>query len=764
MICERSITFTIPGASGSPGVQVKVVEDNGSLVFTVDVLDDSTTTADLRGLFFKLNDPTKLAGLNLSANDGSVAELQGKAGKVLDLGNGANMNGAVKKKDGGFDVGLEFGTPGIGKDDIQTASFTLSNAAGDLTLDDIANTLFGARLTSVGEPGGARADSVKLTHVAPAAPDARDDAYSIFEDGADGLDDARSSASGIVFQVLANDTDADGDVLTITHVFGAAHGTLEIVDGDDADLLPGDAVLYTPVTDYAGFDGFTYCITDNNGGTDFAEVAIEVVAVADVPALGYEIIAGSTVNEIILRVTATQTDDDASEFIDRILLSVPGGLPAGSIVPGAVNPAGQPGEIVQDFVITLPLNQDTSFTIDITAWSEETSNGDQQSATTSVAIAYEYNRNDFDTTFFATDQSIWSTGDQFTFVDDRFLGIDESWNESVGDFAFAQTSGFLKTGFQSTLTFEGGEIDGEVPYDIFVDTNYNKATDVLVISSGASILPGGGFTTEGPEGSYTLDFIFQFFAQASAGLDLGALGSWDLIDISVGPFNVNQNILDLNSDDLTFTVNLPAGFSLTFAWPNIDTASDPTNVYNSSGASNNFFELNLDIDELITKILGLPVNPFAPGFDIGVAWGTLDIVDVDIGLGLNFLQQFAMAVNSLAGTITYEDGSSQAFVFGADITLADASTYDEDNDGVVEFELELDPQATLNNSTDLGFNFLWNFDLLKLSGGYDILVDSGSFSVGPALDLGGSIPIGDVEVFNSTFALDFASKDFAFAA
>ncbi len=759
MHCVRSIKFVIPGNGSAPDVEVYAEEGaGGTLNFTVTVLATPGLTADLRGLFFDVADDSKLAGLGHGGSGGKVTDFD--TVNVIDLGNGANMHGAAQP----FDVGLEFGTQGIGKDDIQTVSFTLSNAAGDLTLDDIAQVEFGARLTSVGGLGGKRADSAKLTTIAPAAPDANDDSYTIFEDGQSGLDDPSKVSEGVRFAVLNNDTDADGDTLTVTSVEGALNGTVLIVDGDDADSDPGDAVLYIPNLDFAGTDSFIYCITDNNGGTDFAEVFVTVEAVADVPLLSYEVFAGATVNEIILRVTATQNDADSSEFIDRILLSVDGGLPAGTIVPGSVNPGTEPDQIVQDFVITVPMDQDTSYTLDITAWSKETSNGDEQSATTSLDIVHEYNSNDLSGSFYATDQSMWETGDQFTFVDDRFLGIDESWDESGGGFVFGATTGHIKAGFQSTLTFEGGEIDAEVPFDIEVETNYNKTTDVLLISSSAAVAPnGGGFTTEGPEGTYQLDFIFQFLATLKAGLDFGDLGSWDIIDVTVGPWDESFNILDLDSDNLGFTLPLPAGFSINFAWPNIDTTSDAAHIYNSSGASNDFLQFMLDIDDFIFTILGLP-NPFDIGFDIGVAWGSIELADLDLGLGLNFLQQFEVQATGLAGTITYEDGSSEAFVFGNDILLTNASDYDVDNDGTVEFELALDPVATLENSTDLGFNFLWNFDLLKLTGGYDVVFDSGELNLGPLVDLGGSIPIADVEIFNDTFALDFASQDFIFNA
>src|ERR671916_551751 len=122
----RSITFTIPGSNGSPGVLIYSVEDAGSLVFTVDVIDTAAVTADLRGLFFDVNNPSKLAGLKW-AGSAPITELKAAQDSVIDLGHGANMQGARK---GGFDVGLEFGEEGIGKgklDGNEPVTFTLSN-------------------------------------------------------------------------------------------------------------------------------------------------------------------------------------------------------------------------------------------------------------------------------------------------------------------------------------------------------------------------------------------------------------------------------------------------------------------------------------------------------------------------------------------------------------------------------------------------------------------------------------------------------------
>ena len=62
MLCPRSITFMIPGLVG---LQVKAVEDGGSLLLTVDVLDTARMTGDLRGLFFHF-DEALLAGLSIA--------------------------------------------------------------------------------------------------------------------------------------------------------------------------------------------------------------------------------------------------------------------------------------------------------------------------------------------------------------------------------------------------------------------------------------------------------------------------------------------------------------------------------------------------------------------------------------------------------------------------------------------------------------------------------------------------------------------------
>lgn len=68
--------------------------------------------------------------------------------------------------------------------------------------------------------------------------------------------------------VLANDSDPDGDPITITNFTLPEHGTLELVDG---------IFIYTPEHNYVGPDSFTYTITDDYDGSDTATVTLNVI-------------------------------------------------------------------------------------------------------------------------------------------------------------------------------------------------------------------------------------------------------------------------------------------------------------------------------------------------------------------------------------------------------------------------------------------------------------------------------------------------------
>jgi RHS repeat-associated protein len=107
--------------------------------------------------------------------------------------------------------------------------------------------------------------TVHLSDVVNNPPVARCDKLPVQEDSIDNTLD-----------VLANDSDVDGDELLITSIASPPqHGTLKI----SAD---SKTLLYTPDPNYNGLDdGASYVVSDNKGGTATANVEIDVLPVND---------------------------------------------------------------------------------------------------------------------------------------------------------------------------------------------------------------------------------------------------------------------------------------------------------------------------------------------------------------------------------------------------------------------------------------------------------------------------------------------------
>jgi hypothetical protein len=74
--------------------------------------------------------------------------------------------------------------------------------------------------------------------------------------------------------LLANDSDANGDPLTITSVQNPAGGTVALGDS---------GVVFTPSPNFNGSGSFTYTVDDGGGGTATATVGVTVTSVDDPP-------------------------------------------------------------------------------------------------------------------------------------------------------------------------------------------------------------------------------------------------------------------------------------------------------------------------------------------------------------------------------------------------------------------------------------------------------------------------------------------------
>jgi hypothetical protein len=95
------------------------------------------------------------------------------------------------------------------------------------------------------------------------APVAADDSLTTAEDSQGQVD------------VLTNDSDVDGDTLSVIGSTNGAHGTVS--------CLPAGTCTYVPAANYAGADAFTYTVSDGNGGSDTGAVSVTVTPENDAP-------------------------------------------------------------------------------------------------------------------------------------------------------------------------------------------------------------------------------------------------------------------------------------------------------------------------------------------------------------------------------------------------------------------------------------------------------------------------------------------------
>ncbi|NEO70162.1 Ig-like domain-containing protein [Moorena sp. SIO3H5] len=86
--------------------------------------------------------------------------------------------------------------------------------------------------------------------------------------------------TSVTINALANDSDPDGDVLAVTSLNGQSINTGETVNTNNGSvtLLDNGQLEFTPDTDFTGNESFTYEVSDGNGGTDTADISVDVTA------------------------------------------------------------------------------------------------------------------------------------------------------------------------------------------------------------------------------------------------------------------------------------------------------------------------------------------------------------------------------------------------------------------------------------------------------------------------------------------------------
>ena len=293
-----TFTYTVTDADGATDtatVTINVTPVNDAPVDgdeTANVTEDTTLTVDATsGL---LANATDTEGDSLSITDYAIAGISGTqtVGSVVTI---PGVGGIQINADGSYSFAPVNNYTGA----VPVVTYTVSDGNG-----------------------GTDTSTLTLTMVpVNDAPDAVDNSYTTAEDTA-----LTIAAPG----VLGNDTDVDGDTLTVTTNTAPANGAV-LVNADGS-------LTYTPDVDFNGTDTFTYTISDGNGGTDTATVTINVGGTNDAPVDGDE--TANVTEDTTLTVdatsgllaNATDTEGDSLSITDYAIAGISGTQTVGSVV------------------------------------------------------------------------------------------------------------------------------------------------------------------------------------------------------------------------------------------------------------------------------------------------------------------------------------------------------------------------------------------------------------------------------------------------
>ena len=289
--------YLLASATFENAVNVLRINAGGTLTFVSAVVDDAAleisftytlTTAVVGGATYVYAAGLDDSGLSVFSLDaaGTLTNLQNVSDDAASRLSGAITLTAMTAN------GLQYLAVGGGENGV---TLFLIGGDGRLSLDqvidDSATTFMRneAHVASIVADGttylvttGFGDDGVSVFQLAPpaqnTAPVANPDFYSTAED---------TPVQFAVASLTANDTDADGDTITLTGAGPTQNGTF---------TSDGGIFTFTPNQDFVGDATFDYEISDGNGGTSVGRATITVSAVNDAPVVDLDPAAGGNDN------------------------------------------------------------------------------------------------------------------------------------------------------------------------------------------------------------------------------------------------------------------------------------------------------------------------------------------------------------------------------------------------------------------------------------------------------------------------------------
>lgn len=299
---DDTITYTISDGNGGTSSATVAVRVNG-------VADTPVVSAPLS------LETTDLAPIALSAIDASLVDLDGSESLSIQFDN--LPQGAVISNP---NTGVEETADANGRIVLagSVSGFFLQLPAGATENFELQVEVTATELDPVASEAERTATSqFSIDVTVQESPSAQDDVAETKED------------TSVQIPVISNDTDSDGDGLTVAATTDGTHGT--------AAIGPAGTVIYKPNADFSGEDSFTYTVVDPFGNSSTATVRVTVGGVADEPLLSVpdELTTIDRAAIDLSAIVADLVDIDGSE---SLIINL-GGLPPGSTV------TNEPGDI-----------------------------------------------------------------------------------------------------------------------------------------------------------------------------------------------------------------------------------------------------------------------------------------------------------------------------------------------------------------------------------------------------------------------------------
>nr|WP_320051347.1 cadherin domain-containing protein [uncultured Desulfuromonas sp.] len=295
-------------------------------------------------------------------------------------------------------------------------------------------------------------------------------------------------------------------------------------------------------------------------------------------------------------------------------------------------------------------------------------------------------------------------------------------------------------------------------------------------------------------------------------------GSFVIVDMTQGGSDglFHLNTLDFNSDDIINDPENPDSWSLLFEpYTDADITEDTASfgLYISSGDTGPVYRATMDVDSVaafiikqvlaaLTAEIGQVIPPeLTNPFDADLSLETLlrivevdgataaqvqkyldfqfeqEKLDYDISSFTDFSQEFTLTVDDMAFEVTFtETGETDAdcvtLSFRASeadsLNILEASQYDTNHDGVIDYKVQIVPSAMFSNDTELGYNYGLSLDYLRtaLSAAVNIPLSElfpglpeltftlFDYDIGPLLSIDAEINGLDIDIWESRFALD----------